>query len=116
MATKRSIEKPVKEKANYNKIYSVTNKLSFDEIDLEKLVYLYKIATETEKWHKVFKSIKARIAPRINSQTKTVFSKKLNKNFRNHKYKPTLRKVVYIFKPNSNKRFLILASVKNKII
>lgn len=91
--------------------------------NLENMSYIYKTAIEKGKLEEAFKSLKAQSAPGIDGETKASFGKvlnksidKLNKDLRQHKYRPSPIKVIHILKPNGGKRPLGISSVRDKIV
>ena len=103
---------------------NLTNKLiPSRKIKLEGTLYVYKTAIEKGNLEEAFKSLKAQTAPGIDGETKVSYSKtlhnsitKLNKDLRQHKYKPSPISVVHIPKPNGGKRPLGISSVRDKIV
>lgn len=91
--------------------------------NLEDISYIYKTAIEKGKLEEAFNSLKAQSAPGIDGETKASFGKvldksiaKLNKDLRQHKYKPSPIRVVHILRPNGGKRPLGISSVRDKIV
>ena len=91
--------------------------------NLQKNLFMYKIATHESNLHEAFKSLKEQCAPGLDGMTKASYTKqlensisKLHKDLKSHKYKPNPIKVVHIPKPNGGKRPLGISSVRDKIV
>jgi len=91
--------------------------------NLQKNLFMYKIATQESNLHEAFKGLKAQCAPGLDGMTKASYTKqlensisKLHKDLKSHKYKPSPIKVIHIPKPNGGKRPLGISSVRDKIV
>jgi group II intron reverse transcriptase/maturase len=96
---------------------------SSENPNLQKNLFMYKIATQESNLHEAFKSLKAKCAPGLDGMTKANYTKqlensisKLHKDLKSHKYKPSPIKVIHIPKPNGGKRPLGISSVRDKIV
>lgn len=94
-----------------------------EDSNLQKNLFLYKIAINEKNLHEAFKSLKAQAAPGLDGMTKASYTKqlensisKLHKELKSHKYKPSPKKVVHVPKPNGGKRPLAISSVRDKIV
>lgn len=86
-------------------------------------VTLYKIAIKKDNLRDAFKRIRANASPGIDGVTKARLKgtldktiDKLNKELKQHKYKPSPIKVIHIPKPQGGTRPLGISSVRDKIV